>query len=87
MENLHFAYARIRTVCVLDSENAPFLKKNTFFTTNKNEVEVITFAVELLIPDKCIYEFKDTSVTINEVAQTYGVPEEMCNLKKIDHIK
>ena len=57
------------------SENAPFLKKNTFFTTNKNEVEANTF------------EFKDTSVTINEVAQTYGVPEEMCNLKKIDHIK
>ena len=59
------------------------LKKNTFFTTNKNEVEANTFAVELLIPDKCIYEFKDTSVTINEVAQTYGVPEEMCNLKKL----
>ncbi len=69
------------------SENAPFLKNNTFFSTNKNEVEANTFAVELLIPDKCIYEFRDTSVTINEVAQTYGVPEEMCNLKKIDHIK
>jgi len=55
--------------------------------TRKPALLANTFAVELLIPDKCIYEFRDTSVTLNEVAQKYGVPDEMCNLKKTDHIK
>lgn len=61
--------------------NTPFLKKNTFFSTDKIEVEANTFAVELLLPDECIYEYKDTSATIKEVALSYGIPEEMSHLK------
>ncbi|TFJ92839.1 ImmA/IrrE family metallo-endopeptidase [Lentibacillus salicampi] len=68
------------------NENTPFLKRNTFFSTNKIELEANKFAVELLIPDEFIYEFRDTRVTIKEVAQKFGVPEEVCYLKKIDHI-
>ncbi|GGJ92893.1 hypothetical protein GCM10007063_14330 [Lentibacillus kapialis] len=53
--------------------------------SHKIELEANKFAVELL-PDEFIYEFSDTRVTIKEVAQKFGVPEEVCHLKKIDHI-
>lgn len=65
--------------------NTPFLKKNTFFSTEKIEVEANTFAVELLIPDEVIYEFKDSNITINEVAGMYGVPREVSHLKKYEY--
>ncbi|MBA4538762.1 ImmA/IrrE family metallo-endopeptidase [Bacillus aquiflavi] len=64
--------------------NTPFLKKNTFYSTEKIEAEANAFAVELLIPDEVVYEYKDTSVTINEVAEIYGVPKEVSHLKLIN---
>ena len=61
--------------------NTQFLKANTFFSPEKIEVEANNFAVELLMPDDAIYEYKDTSLTINEVAEIYGVPREVSHLK------
>ncbi|OIJ22033.1 hypothetical protein BKP45_04975 [Anaerobacillus alkalidiazotrophicus] len=61
--------------------NTPFLKKNTFYSIDKIEVEANTFAVELLLPDYEIDNFRDTNMTIKEVAGIYGVPGEVCELK------
>ncbi|WP_286164731.1 MULTISPECIES: ImmA/IrrE family metallo-endopeptidase [Clostridia] len=45
------------------------------------KVEANTFAVELLLPDECLYEYVSTNITIKEVAATYGIPEQICHLK------
>lgn len=63
--------------------NTPFLKKNTLYSIDKIEVEANTFAVELLLPDYEIDNFKETNMTIQEVAAIYGLPGEVCDLKKI----
>lgn len=63
--------------------NTSFLKKNTFFSTEKIEREANTFAVELLMPDDQLSEFQDTNLTIYEAAEMYGVPHEICKLKEI----
>lgn len=68
------------------NENTPFLKRKTFFSTEKIEIEANTFAIELLLPDEYIYEYKYTNATLKETAQIYGIPEEMSQFKKIDHL-
>lgn len=66
--------------------NTPFMKKNTFLSVDRIEVEANTFAVELLLTDKAIYEHKDVGMTLNEVASMYYVPREVSHLKKIGNI-
>ena len=61
--------------------NTSFLKSHTFFSTDKIEREANTFAVELLMPDEYLYEFKNTNLTIYDAAARYGVPREVCDLK------
>ncbi|WP_085523887.1 ImmA/IrrE family metallo-endopeptidase [Tuberibacillus sp. Marseille-P3662] len=61
--------------------NTPFLRSSTFFSINKIEVEANTFAVELLIPDKVIYDQCNSRMTIQEAASTYNVPHEVAHLK------
>jgi Zn-dependent peptidase ImmA (M78 family) len=68
-------------------ESTPFLKRNTFVVTDKIENEANTFAVELLIPDRLLYEYRDTRATIQEVAATYGVPKEFAHFKRLDNKK
>lgn len=63
--------------------NTPFLKKNTFYSIEKIEVQANTFAVELLLPDYEIDNFRDTNMTISEVAGIYGIPMEVRNLKNL----
>ena len=63
--------------------NTPFMRKNTFYSIDRIEVEANTFAVELLLTDEVIYQYKDSNLSINEVASIYGVPEEVAHLKKI----
>lgn len=62
--------------------NTPFLKKNTFYVTDKIEREANTFAVELLMPDQLLYDYRETSTTTHEAAATYGIPHEVVHLKK-----
>lgn len=62
--------------------NTPFLKNHTLFSTNKIEVEANKFAVELLMPDSCLYEFENTNMSVHEAAQVYGVPQEFAELKR-----
>ena len=66
--------------------NTPFMKKNTFLSVDRIEIEANTFAVELLLPDQAIYEHKDLDMTINEVASLYCVPSEVSHLKNLRNI-
>jgi len=59
-----------------------FLHKNTLFCMDKVEREANEFAVELLLPDDCIYTYQNTDMTIYEVATTYGIPKEVVHLKR-----
>jgi Zn-dependent peptidase ImmA (M78 family) len=61
--------------------NTPFLRTKTLFSIDKIEVEANTFAVELLLQDESIYEYKNTSLSIHEFSEMYGVPKELCHLK------
>lgn len=59
--------------------NTPFLKKNTFFSTSKIEVEANKFAAELLMPDDLLLEY--SHLTIYEIAMMANVPREVVHLK------
>lgn len=62
--------------------NTPFLRKNTLFSIDRIEREANEFAVELLLPDSLLNEFRGTSLTLNDVADIYGIPKELIHLKK-----
>ncbi|MED5073383.1 ImmA/IrrE family metallo-endopeptidase [Anoxybacillus geothermalis] len=62
-----------------------FLRKNTLFCMDKVEREANEFAVELLLPDDCLYTYRNTDMTIYEAAKTYGIPKEVVHLKNFDH--
>jgi len=62
--------------------NTPFLRKNTFFSLEKIEVEANTFAVELLLPDVFLDTYRNTDTTIYQVAATNGIPKEFVYLKQ-----
>jgi Zn-dependent peptidase ImmA (M78 family) len=66
--------------------NTPFLKRHTFFSVDKIEVEANTFAVELLMLDEKIREFKNTNLSIEEIAQICGVPRGLSYLKNFTNI-
>lgn len=63
--------------------SAPFLRSKTLISIDKIENEANRFAVELLLPDNAIYEYKDTSLSISEIANIYGVPTEVAHLKNL----
>lgn len=56
------------------NSNTPFLKKHTFFSTDRIEVEANTFAMELLFRN-------DTEITLTEAIEEYGIPKQMALLK------
>lgn len=62
--------------------NTPFLRKNTLFSIDKLEVEANTFAVELLLPDEYLQEYQDTNLSIYDFSEMFGIPRELCLLKK-----
>lgn len=63
-------------VCHPDS-NTSFLKKNTFFSTDRIEVEANTFALELLFND-----YNDL-LTIDDAINEYGIPKQLALLKSL----
>lgn len=67
--------------------NTSFMRKNTLFSIDRIEVEANTFAVELLLPDKLIYEYKDSNLSLNEVANIHGVPDEVTHLKNLRNVR
>lgn len=55
--------------------NTPFLKKHTFLSTDRIEVEANTFAIELLFGNS------EDIVTLTEVIEEYGIPKQLALLK------
>ncbi|GAD14149.1 hypothetical protein GBL_2366 [Geobacillus kaustophilus GBlys] len=49
---------------------------------DKVEREANEFAVELLLPDDFLYTYRNTDMTIYEVATAYGIPTKLIHLKK-----
>jgi Zn-dependent peptidase ImmA (M78 family) len=64
--------------------NTPFLRANTLFSVEKLELEANTFAVELLLPDEIISQYKNTDLTIYDVAEIHSIPKELVYLKKFN---
>lgn len=63
--------------------NTPFLNRKTLYSIDKIENEANRFAVELLLPDKSIYEHSNENMTIKEIGSIYNIPSEVIHLKKI----
>ncbi|PEN99207.1 hypothetical protein CN556_04150 [Bacillus wiedmannii] len=61
--------------------NTPFLRNKTLFSVDRLEIEANTFAVELLLTDEMISAYEDTHLTLQEVAEIYGVPGGFACLK------
>lgn len=61
--------------------NTPFLRKNTFYSIDKIEVEANTFAVELLLPNETLNNYKDTNISIYDACVLNGIPKELAHLK------
>ncbi len=61
--------------------STPFLRNKTLFSVDKIEVEANKFAVELMMPDNLLFEHRH--LTIYEVAQLSGVPQEVVYLKNL----
>lgn len=59
--------------------NTPFLKKSTFISVDKMEIQANKFAVELLIPDSIILEYQD--YTISQFAMMFGYSEDLIKLR------
>ncbi|MGU9502758.1 ImmA/IrrE family metallo-endopeptidase [Bacillus paralicheniformis] len=60
-----------------------FSREKTLFSTNKIEAEANIFAVELLIPDNVLHEYRNMNYSIYDIARIHGVPSELCRLKKL----
>ncbi len=59
--------------------NAMFLDSRTFFSLSSYEREANLFAVELLLPDSLLKEYRNTS--LYTLAQSVGIPNELAQLK------
>ncbi|PEQ82004.1 ImmA/IrrE family metallo-endopeptidase [Bacillus cereus] len=75
-ENIqHFVCAHELGHAVLHPKaNTPFLRNQTFFSVDRLEIEANTFAVELLLTDEMISAYKDTRLSIQEIAEAHGIP-------------
>jgi Zn-dependent peptidase ImmA (M78 family) len=62
--------------------NTPFLRKNTFFSIDKIEIEANRFAVKLLLPEDVLSEYQDQNISIYEITKMFGIPNEQAHLVK-----
>lgn len=59
--------------------NSAHLKQNTFFSTNKYEVEANKFAINLLISDEDLKQMKH--FTVSQISNIYGFHEKLIRLR------
>lgn len=59
--------------------NTPFLRSNTLFSVDKLEIEANKFAVELLISNDILNEYKDC--TIDQIARLLGYDKRLIELR------
>jgi len=62
--------------------NTPFLSRCTLFSKSKVERQANIFAVELLMPDKLLQEYNETS--LYNIAAKLGIPDRLADLKEIE---
>jgi Zn-dependent peptidase ImmA (M78 family) len=62
--------------------NTPFLRKNTFYSIDKIEVEANTFAIELLLRKANLDESQIANLSIYELTKICGIPNELAYLIK-----
>ncbi|PGN60741.1 hypothetical protein CN966_05620 [Bacillus cereus] len=61
--------------------NTPFLRNQTFFSVDRLEIEANIFAVELLLTDEMISTYRNTQLSIQEIAEIHGIPRGFARLK------
>jgi Zn-dependent peptidase ImmA (M78 family) len=61
--------------------NTPFLKESTFFSVDKMEIEANKFAVNLLISDEDLEEYRE--LTTGQLAVIYGCHEKLIRLRLV----
>lgn len=59
--------------------NTPFLLANTYQSVDRLEIEANKFAVEFLITDETLYEYRE--YTIEQVARILGYRKELVELR------
>ena len=62
-------------------ENCYFIRNKTLMLTSKIEIEANTFAAELLIPDKLIFEHPD--MPADQLARLAGYNDKIMNFKQL----
>lgn len=65
------------------NSNTPFLRERTYMSINKFEVEANKFAVNLLISDEDLEEYKE--LTTGQLAMIYGCHESLIQLRVGQH--
>lgn len=61
------------------NSNTPFLRGNTFFLVDKLEIEANTFALELLISDEELAQYKNFNT--EQIARIYGYHQKLIELR------
>lgn len=61
------------------NENTHFLRNNTLFSIDKLEIEANKFAMELLLSDEILNEYKECS--IEQIARLLGYNEKLIELR------
>ena len=61
------------------NSNTPFLRGNTFFLVDKLEIEANSFALELLISDEELIQYRDYN--IEQIARIYGYHQKLIELR------
>ena len=59
--------------------NTPFLRSNTFLLVDKMEIESNKFALELLISDDALEEYRD--MTTDQLARVFGYNKKLIELR------
>lgn len=65
--------------------NTPFLRENTLFSVNKLEIEANKFAVNLLISDEELNEYKEC--TIKQLSMIYGYHKNLIKLRLVQTVQ
>lgn len=63
------------------NSNTPFLRERTYLSVDRMEVEANKFAVNLLISDEELEEFKE--LTTGQIAMIYGCHEKLIQLRLV----
>ena len=61
------------------NSNAIYMDTKTHFNTNKYELEADLFAMELLLPDSKLNEYKD--YTLSDLSSITGLPETLIEIR------